>query len=164
MSALIVGVIGCFWRIVLGGANKWAAWSQSVWWLRWCWDFGHEEPVLRRSVIMAVSPLLCIPLWLSPIPLWASAALTVVACVQWVWPGRDFAVWWSLAGAHGLWSAVGIGVLCVVFGWRWVNLWPVVSPVVAVISYEISKRTDNDRIGQGATGATVFGCLALAVW
>lgn len=161
---LIVAILGCFWRIVLGGANKWASWSKGIIWLRWCWDFSHDEPVLRRSVIMAVCPLLCAPVWSAPIPWWTACLLTVAGTVQWVWPGRDFAVWWSLLGAHGLWAVFSVGVLYTTVGWNPLILWPLLAPLTCVAAYHFGMRVGDDRIGQGVTGAAVFGCLTLAVW
>lgn len=162
---ILAAALGGAWRVVLGGANKWAAWSQSVRWLRWCWDFNQEDgqPVLRRSVTMIISPLLCAPVWLAPVPWWVALALTACATVQWVWPGRDFAVWWSLGGAHLLWAlasaaAIGYGV-----AWSWPALLPLLVPVVAIVAYAISLRVDNDRIGQAATGAAVYGLAPVSL-
>lgn len=157
--AVVAAILGGLWRIVLGGANRWAARSQSIRWLRWCWDFGHDEPVLRRSIIMAVAPLLCLPAWLNH-P-WAVAfPLTACATLQWVWPGRDFAAWWSLAGAHGLWAVAAVVTL--VHGGSPLPLafLPLLAPVIVVASYAIGLRHGNDRIGQGASGAAVYGILA----
>lgn len=158
--ALIVSIFGGLWRVVLGGANKWASWSQDIPWLRWCWDFTHEggEPVLRRSVIMTVCPLLTAPVWFSTTPWWCALVLTVAAVVQWVWPGRNFAVWWSLLGAHGLWGVVSATALYISGGVWW---FPLIPPFVCILSYRFKK---DDRIGQAATGAAVFGCLTLSVW
>lgn len=167
IPSLIAAVAGYLWRIILGGANRWASWSIRVRWLHWCWDFDTEDgqPVLRRGrVIMPAALLVCVPIWLSPAVWWVKLVLTVCAVAQWVWPGRDFAVWWSLLGAHGIWAVVGVSVLELAFGWRVINLLPLVPPLVAVASYHFGMRAGDDRIGQGSTGAAVFGCLTYAVW
>jgi hypothetical protein len=108
---------------------------------------------------MPVAPMLCLPAWINH-PWTVALPLTAFATVQWVWPGRDFAVWWSLAGAHGLWAVAAVVTL--VHGGSPLPLafLPLLAPVIVVASYAVGLRAGNDRIGQGASGAAVFGILA----
>lgn len=164
LLAIGLGALGGAWRVVLGGEKAWAFWTLRHRWLHWLWDFEQDpaEPVLRRSIIMAVCPLLALPAW-SALPWWAATLLTAGATLQWVWPGRDFARAESLLAAHGLWAVVMGGLVLYL---RWGAVSPLVlllSPVVAVLGYEVATARGDDRIGQAAAGFSAYACLTVAV-
>lgn len=130
----------------------------NVWvWVLVTWLFGMNARRMQGSHGTRSMGYMLYALIVAPMPLvltpWVGALVAALCCIQFVWPGRDFAKWYSLAGAHAVAMVPAAGLLWWAGGW-W-GLLPLAVVAWAPLCYVVSPQAP---VRERLLGA---GCLGL---
>lgn len=137
-----------------------------IWWLvALAWVYGANARRMQGSHGTRVMGYMLYALLVAPMALvlgWVGAAAALLTALQFVWPGRDFAKWYSLAGAHAA-TMVPLAALLWWAGPWWSALPPLAVAAWAPLCYLPPQAPLRERLlGAGGVGLPWVGVVLSA--